>query len=109
MRLSLEQRVISIVGLFRDGETCFAQRTNPWTSKHGLRPLPQKHWVRSDLNGHPVVKIKSFMSQVFKHAQRHGLLPAAIGADGRPTNPVLLARCESGSSYEAIVVRPEQM
>lgn len=29
--------------------------------------------------------------------------------DGRPTNPVLLARSESGSSYEAVVVTPEQM
>jgi len=56
-----------------------------------------------------IVKIRSVMSQVFKHAQRHELLPVAIGKDGRPTNPVLLARCESGSSYEAIVVTPEQM
>ncbi len=56
-----------------------------------------------------VVKIRSVMSQVFKHAQRHEIIPAAIGKDGRPTNPVLLARCESGSSYEAVVVTPEQM
>jgi hypothetical protein len=45
-----------------------------------------------------VVKIRSIMSQVFKHAQRHELIPAAISHDGRPTNPVLLARCESNSS-----------
>jgi len=56
-----------------------------------------------------VTKLKSVMAQVFKHAQRHELVPAAIGNDGRLTNPVLLARSESGSSYKAKVVTPEQM
>jgi integrase len=56
-----------------------------------------------------VAKLKSIMAQVFKHAQRHELIPATIGSDGRPTNPVVLARSESGSSYEARVVNPEQM
>jgi integrase len=55
------------------------------------------------------VKLKSIMSQIFKHGQRHELIPAAIGQDGRPTNPVALARSESGSDYEAVVVSPEQM
>ena len=54
-------------------------------------------------------KIKSVMAQVFKHAQRHELIPAVIDKDGRPTNPVLLARSEAGSDYEAKVVTPEQM
>jgi hypothetical protein len=49
------------------------------------------------------------MAQVFKHAQRHELIPAAIDKNGRPTNPVLLARSESGTDYEAAVVSPEQM
>jgi integrase len=49
------------------------------------------------------------MSQVYKHAQRHELIEAAIDGDGRPTNPVVLARSESGSGYEAVVVTPEQM
>ena len=56
-----------------------------------------------------ITKIKSIMAQVFKHAQRHELVPVAIDKDGRPTNPVLLARSESGSDYEAAVVTPEQM
>ena len=60
-------------------------------------------------SGASIAKLKSIMSQVFKHAQRHELIPAAIGSDGRPTNPVILARSESGSDYEAIVVTPEQM
>ncbi len=49
------------------------------------------------------------MSQVFQNGQRHELIPATIGPDGRPSNPVLLARTRSESSYEAIVVFPEQM
>jgi integrase len=49
------------------------------------------------------------MAQVYKHAQRHELIPAAIDKDGKPTNPVLLARSEAGSGYEAAVVTPEQM
>lgn len=56
-----------------------------------------------------ITKIKSVMSQVFKHAQRHELIPAAVDNDGRPTNPVILARSESASDYEAAVVTPEQM
>ena len=56
-----------------------------------------------------IQKLKSLMSQVFKHAQRHELIPATIDQEGRPTNPVILARTESGSSYEAAVVSPEQM
>jgi len=38
--------------------------------------------------------MRSVMSQVFKHAQRHELILAAIGPDGHLTNPVLLARGE---------------
>ena len=56
-----------------------------------------------------IAKIKSIMAQVFTHAQRHELIPATIGKEGRPSNPVLLARSEAGSEYEAIVVTPEQM
>lgn len=87
-----------------------------------IRPLMIEAWfeaIASERRGEKkekkplewtsIVKIRSIMSQVFKHAQRHELIPATISEDGRPTNPVLLARCESGSSYEAIVVTPEQM
>ena len=85
-----------------------------------IRPLMIEAWFESltskpqgenkkPLEWTSIVKIRSIMSQVFKHAQRHELIPAAISDDGRPTNPVLLARCESSSSYEAIVVTPEQM
>ena len=83
-----------------------------------IKPLEIEAWfeaLTSDLHRRKVLswasiaKLKSVMSQVFKHAQRHELIPAAIGADGRPTDPVVLARTESGSDYEAVVVTPEQM
>jgi integrase len=85
-----------------------------------IRPLAIEEWFESltsqpvEGKGRPlqwptIVKIKGIMSQVFQHGQRHELIPAIIGADGRPSNPVLLARTKSESSYEAIVVSPEQM
>jgi len=85
-----------------------------------IRPLMIEAWFeaiaskpqgenKKPLEWTSIVKLRSIMSQVFKHAQRHELIPATIGDDGRPTNPVLLARCESSSNYEAIVVTPEQM
>ena len=56
-----------------------------------------------------ISKLKSIMSIVFKHAQRHELIPASVDSNGRPTNPVLLARAKSDSEYEAVIVSPEQM
>ena len=85
-----------------------------------IKPLEIEAWFealtsqphgkkKAPLSWGTVAKLKSVMAQVFKHAQRHELIPAAIGKDGRPTNPVVLARSESGSSYEAVVIAPEQM
>ena len=80
-----------------------------------IRPLVIEAWFeaiakpKGTLEWTSVLKIRSIMSQVFKHAQRHELIPAALDKRGRATNPVLLARCESDSSYEAIVATPEQM
>jgi integrase len=85
-----------------------------------IKPLEIEAWFESltsipqgkknkPLTWATVAKVKSIMAQVFKHAQRHELIPATINDDGRPSNPVVLARTESGSSYEAAVVTPEQM
>lgn len=85
-----------------------------------IRPLEIEAWFEAlisqacesserPLSWASVSKLKSIMSQTYKHAQRHELVEAAIDGDGCPTNPVALARCESGSSYEAVVVSPEQM
>ena len=56
-----------------------------------------------------ISKIRSIMSQVFKHVMRHELIPTEIDKNGRPSNPVLLARVKSYSAYEAVVVSPDQM
>jgi integrase len=93
-----------------------------WGGKRAadIKPLEIEAWFEAltsqphgkkqkPLSWATVAKLKSIMAQIFKHAQRHELVPAAIGSDGRPTNPMVLARSESGSSYEAVVVSPEQM
>lgn len=54
-------------------------------------------------------KINSIVSQIYSHAQRHGLIPAELSCN--PCRPPKLggARCKSTSDYEAKVVSPEQM
>lgn len=90
------------------------------TTASDIKPLSIEAWFetltsqacgkrRAPLKWTTVTKLKSVMCQVFKHAQRHELIPTAVTADGRPTNPVLLARTGSGKRYEAKVVLPEQM
>ncbi len=74
-----------------------------------LTSTPQGKY-KKPLDWGTVQKMRSCMSQVFKHAQRHELIPASVDARGKPSNPVMLARCQSSSSnYEAVVVSPEQM
>ena len=43
------------------------------------------------------------MSIVYKHAQRHGLIPRSEEA-----NPLRFVRCKTTSDYEAIILTPEQ-
>lgn len=83
-------------------------------SVSAIRSLEVEAWFESlvrpgGLQWPTVVKIKSVMNQIFVHAQRHELIPATIGEDGRPSNPIMLARTESGSDYEAVAISPEQM
>jgi integrase len=56
-----------------------------------------------------IQKLKSIMSQVYRHAQRYELIPVSVDAAGRPSNPLLLVRSKSSSEYEAKVISPEQM
>lgn len=85
-----------------------------------IKPLEIEAWFealtsksqgkkKTPLSWGTIAKLKSIMAQVFKHAQRHELIAATIDSNGRPTNPMVLARSESGSTYEAVVVTPEQM
>jgi len=105
IELLLDNRILSKWG---DFNTC------------DIKPLAIESWFEQltstpqTKNGNPlgwgtIQKLKSTMSQVFQHAQRHGLIPVSADGAGRPTNPVLLARSQSSSGYEAKVVSPEQM
>ena len=85
-----------------------------------IKPLAIEAWFefltcfpqgekKKPLSWGTIQKLKSIMSQVYKHAQRHELIPTSVDSDGRLTNPVILARSETSSDYEAKVVSPEQM
>ena len=81
-------------------------RIEAWFEALTSQPQGKK---KAPLTWATVSKLKSVMSQVFRHAQRHELIEATIDSDGRPTNPLVMARAESGTDYEAVVVTPEQM
>lgn len=56
-----------------------------------IRSLEVESWFESltkpgGLQWPSVVKIKSVMNQIFVHGQRHELIPATIGEDGRPSS-----------------------
>lgn len=85
-----------------------------------IKPLQVEAWFealtsqphgkkKTPLTWATVSKMKSIMSQIYKHAQRHELIESTVDSDGRPTNPLMMARAESGTGYEAVVVSPEQM
>jgi len=77
-----------------------------WFEELAAKPQGKK---KRPLKWPTIEKLKSVMSQVYGHGQRHQLIPATLDDKGRPTNPCRLARCKSGSAYEAKVVEPEQM
>jgi hypothetical protein len=54
-------------------------------------------------------KINSVMSQIFGHAQRHGLIPAEMVSNPFRSPKFGGVRCKTTSDYEAKVVSPEQM
>ena len=72
-----------------------------------ISPLALEAWFESlseTFAWQSIAKFRSVMSQVFNHAYRHGLL-----SGGKDNNPVRLSRCPVSSTYEAVVVSPEQM
>jgi integrase len=75
------------------------------TSPSEIKPLEVEQWLRSipNLMAPTVAKIKTVMGQVYKHAQRHGLISRDEG-----TNPMPFVRCSATSDYEAVSVSPEQ-
>ncbi|MGH9560625.1 MAG: hypothetical protein ACRD3S_04145, partial [Terracidiphilus sp.] len=67
-----------------------------------LATTPQ--WKNKPLMWPTIDKINSVMSQVYAHAQRHGLISAEM--DNNPFRPPKLGgvRCKTQSDYEAKVV-----
>jgi integrase len=72
-----------------------------------LASTPQ--WKNKPLMWPTIDKINSVMSQVYAHAQRHGLISAEMGCN--PFRPPKFGgvRCTTQSDYEAKVVSPDQM
>jgi integrase len=72
-----------------------------------ISPLALEAWFESlseTFAWQSIAKFRSVMSQCFNHGYRYGLLPG-----GKDSNPVRLSRCPVSSTYEAVVVSPEQM
>jgi integrase len=74
----------------------------------GIKPLDVENWLKA-LHGElgyanpSCAKIRQVMVCVYKHAQRHGLIPRTEDA-----NPMKWVRCKTTSDYEAIILTPEQ-
>jgi integrase len=73
-----------------------------------LASIPQGR-KRKPLKWPTIEKINSVMSQVYGHAQRHGLIPADMIFNPFRHPKFGGARCKTQSDYEAKVVTPEQM
>ena len=73
-----------------------------------IKPLDLEKWLKA-LHGElgyanpSCAKIRQVMVCVYKHAQRHGLIPRTEDA-----NPMKWVRCKTTSEYEAIILTPEQ-
>jgi len=74
----------------------------------GIKPLDVEKWLKSlreeaGLANPTCAKVRAVMMCVYKHAQRHGLIPRTEGA-----NPMRWVRCKTTSDYEAIILTPKQ-
>jgi integrase len=72
-----------------------------------IKPLELEAWfelLSATLKWTSISKVRSVMSQAFNHGYRHGLI-----SGGKDSNPVRLSRCPVSTTYEAVVVSPEQM
>lgn len=64
---------------------------------------------RKPLQWPTIEKVNSVMSQIYGHAQRHGLIPADMTLNPFRHPKFGGARCKSHSAYEAAIVMPDQM
>jgi integrase len=73
-----------------------------------VEPLEIERWLQAlrrekGLANPTLDKTRRVMSLVYKHSQRHGLIPR-----GEECNPLRFVRCKTTSDYEAIILTPEQ-
>jgi integrase len=73
-----------------------------------IDPLEIEKWLQTlrrekGLANPTLDKTRRVMSLVYKHSQRHGLIPR-----GAECNPLRFVRCKTTSDYEAIILTPEQ-
>lgn len=74
----------------------------------GIEPLEIEKWLQAlrrekGLANPTLDKTRRVMSLVYKHSQRHGLIPRS-----EECNPLRFVRCKTTSDYEAIILTPEQ-
>jgi integrase len=74
----------------------------------GLEPLEVEQWLKAikreeGLEYPTLDKVRRVMSLVFKHGQRYGLIPRS-----EESNPMRFVRCRTTSSYEAMILAPQQ-
>jgi integrase len=74
----------------------------------GIEPLEIEKWLQAlrrekGLANPTLDKTRRVMSIVYKHSQRHGLIPRS-----EESNPLRFVRCKTTSDYEAIILTPEQ-
>lgn len=73
-----------------------------------IEPLEVEEWLtavrKEEALANPTLdKIRRVMSLVYRHGQRHGLIPRSQEA-----NPMRFVRCQTTSEYEAIILVPEE-
>nr|MBA3915020.1 site-specific integrase [Terriglobales bacterium] len=73
-----------------------------------IQPLEIEQWLSSlkrelRLKNPTLDKTRRVMSLVYKHGQRHGIIPRDDAY-----NPLRFVRCKTTTDYEAIVITPEQ-
>jgi integrase len=74
----------------------------------GIEPLEVEEWLK-DLKrekrfANPTLdKTRRVMSMIYKHGQRYGLI-----SRNQESNPMRFVRCKTTSTYEAMILTPEQ-
>ncbi len=73
-----------------------------------IEPLEVERWLKDlkrerDFASPTLDKTRRVMSMIYKHGQRYGLIPR-----NQESYPMRFVRCKTTSSYEAMILTPEQ-